>query len=320
MLCGREHDVSLWARDPAVATAINRDRRNPKYLSESALPTSVRATADLDEALSGKELVVLAVPSHGLRDVVSEGLPSIAPGALLVSTAKGIETETGLLVHQMLAEVLPEEHHPRIVALSGPSFAREIAEEKPTVVTVACREEPYAISVQSMLSCPWFRCYSHTDIVGVELGGAMKNVIAIAVGMCDGMEAGTNARAAVMTRGLAEITKLGIRLGAEPTTFLGLAGMGDLVLTCTGDLSRNRRVGLELGLGRSLPEILEGMGQVAEGVKTTQAVCRLAARLGVEMPIAELVRGVIDGELKPADAGAALMTRQLRSERDDYQA
>ena len=278
----------------------------------------MRATTDLAEALADRELVICAVPSHGLRDVMRDAAPHLGDGAILVSTVKGIEHDTGLTMHGVLEDVLPESHHPRIVCLSGPSFAREIANRKETVVTVACREETYAISVQSELSCPWFRCYTHTDVIGVELGGALKNVIAIATGIADGMEGGHNARAALMTRGLAEITKLGLQLGAEPTTFLGLAGMGDLILTCTGDLSRNRRVGLELGSGRKLPEILEAMGEVAEGVNTTRAACQLAQRVGVEMPIAETVRAVLDGELTPLDAGRQLMTRQLRSERDDY--
>jgi glycerol-3-phosphate dehydrogenase (NAD(P)+) len=181
-------------------------------------------------------------------------------------------------------------------------------------VTLACREEAYAISVQTALSCPWFRCYTHDDVVGVEVGGALKNVVAIAVGMCDGLGRGLNARAGLMTRGLREITRLGEVLGANPLTFLGLSGMGDLILTCTGDLSRNRRVGLELGKGRPLAEIVGGMNQVAEGVRTTYAVCALADRLGVDMPIARGLRAVLEGELTPDDAGQMLMTRQLRSE------
>jgi glycerol-3-phosphate dehydrogenase (NAD(P)+) len=215
----------------------------------------------------------------------------------------------------VLAEVLPEEHHPRITCLSGPSFAKEIAERKKTVVTVACREESYAIAVQTTLSCPWFRCYTATDVMGVELGGALKNVIAIAVGVCDGMELGLNARAATMTRGLAEITRLGVAMGADPLTFLGLSGMGDLMLTCTGALSRNRKVGIELGRGGKLDEILAGIGQVAEGVRTTRAACDLARKVGVGLPIAEMARAVLDGERTAAEAADLLMTRQLGSER-----
>jgi glycerol-3-phosphate dehydrogenase (NAD(P)+) len=320
MLCARENDVTIWARDAEVAHAINTTRRNPKYLTDVEIPPGVRATTDLAGALADRELVICAVPSHSLRDVMADASQHIEEGAILVSTVKGIEHDTGLTMHGVLEQVLAEPHHPRITCLSGPSFAREIAQRKATVVTIACREETYAISVQATLSCPWFRCYTNDDVVGVELGGALKNVIAIATGIADGMEGGHNARSALMTRGLTEITRLGIALGAQPTTFLGLSGMGDLILTCTGDLSRNRRVGLELGRGRKLPDILQDMGQVAEGVRTTRAVCRLAERIGVEMPIAETVRAVLDGEVAPLEAGVQLMTRQLGSERTDYTA
>ena len=314
LLCTRQGEVRLWARDPASAEAIERDRRNPRYLRDVPIPESVHATADLETALWGAELVVLAVPSHALRDVAVAARPYLTPGAVLVSTVKGIEDGTGMLMHEVLEDALPDEHHPRIVALSGPSFAAEIARQLPTVVTVACREEGYAISVQATLSCPWFRCYSATDIVGVEVAGALKNVIAIAVGIGDGQGMGHNARAALITRGLAEITRLGTRLGADPTTFLGLAGMGDLMLTCTADLSRNRRLGVGLGKGRRLEDVQAEIGQVVEGIRTTHAACRLAERLQVELPIASMVRRVIDAELTPAEAGQALMTRQLRSE------
>ncbi len=316
ILCAREHDVRIWARDPELASAINREHRNPRYLSDIEIPERVRATADLAEALEGRELVILALPSHALREVMGSAAPHLPGEAILVSTIKGIEVETGLTVNQVLQEVVDAAHHPRLVSLSGPSFAREIAQHKPTVVTVASREEPYAISVQATLSCPWFRCYSNTDVIGVEVGGALKNVIAIAVGMSDGLEQGDNARAALMTRGLAEITRLGVNMGADPLTFLGLSGMGDLLLTCAGNLSRNRTVGLELGRGRKLEDILGEMNQVAEGVRTARAVSRLAAQRGVEMPISEMVRRVLDGETSPADAGRALMGRQLRSERE----
>ena len=317
MLCARENDVTLWCRSADMAEQINHDHRNPRYLKGATLPESVHATANLEEALKGKELVLLAVPSHSLREVISKAQPYLSEGAILVSGVKGIEYETGMTMHHVLQDVLEEAYHPRIVCLSGPSFALEIAERKPTVVTLACREESYAVSVQATLSCPWFRCYSHTDIVGVEVGGALKNVVAIAVGIGDGMQQGHNARAAMMTRGLAEVTRLGVKMGAESATFLGLSGMGDLLLTCTSDLSRNRRVGLALGQGRNLDDILEEMGEVAEGVHTTRAACRLAKRLGVELPIADLVCEVIDGHCSPREAGERLMGRQLRSEREE---
>lgn len=319
MLCARERDVALFARNSAVAEEINRDRRNPDYLTDIELPERVRATTDLADALENAELVVCAVPSHALREVMARAAPHLEPGAVIVSTVKGIEHETGMTMHQVLGDVLDPDHHARVVCLSGPSFAREIAQRKPTVVTVASVEETWAVSVQSSLSCPWFRCYSNDDVIGVEIGGALKNVVAIATGISDGLETGHNTRAALMTRGLAEITRLGVQLGAKPTTFLGLSGMGDLVLTCTGDLSRNRRVGLALGEGRKLEEIVEELGQVAEGVRTTRAACRLAARVGVELPIAEMVRRILDGEQTPLEAGHGLMTRQLGSERFDLE-
>lgn len=314
ILCARGHDVTLWARDRTLAEAINQDRRNPRYLEGAEVPARVRATPDLEDALRDREIVICAVPSQGVRAVMAEAGKALAPGAIVVSTIKGIEPGTCFTMHQVLEDVLPPRHHGRIVCLSGPSFAREIAARKPTVVTIACREEQYAVVVRDTLSCPWFRCYSNTDVIGVELGGALKNVIALAVGISDGLGLGHNARAALMTRGLTEITRLGVRLGAEALTFLGLSGMGDLVLTCTGDLSRNRSVGLELGRGRRLDEILAGMSEVAEGVRTTDAACELAARTGVELPIAAMVREVLSGTLAPAAAVEKLMTRRLNSE------
>lgn len=314
MLASRQHDALLWARDEDVVRGIERERRNPRYLREIELPPELRATTRLEEALRGRELVIVSVPSHALRGVLAAALPHLEPGAVLVATMKGIELETGMTMNQVFEDVLPEEFHPRVVYLSGPSFAREIAQHKPTAVTVASRELGYAISVQATLSTPWFRCYSHDDVVGVEVGGAVKNVVAIAIGMCDGLEMGLNARAALMTRGLHEITRLGVALGANPLTFQGLSGMGDLFVTCTGHLSRNRRVGIELGRGKTLERIIAGMDQVAEGVKTTYAVCQLAGRLGVDMPISTAVRRVLLGELAPKEAGFQLLTRQLRTE------
>lgn len=316
MLVGRNSDVRLWSRTADIADAINREHRNPRYLNEALIPESVRGTTDLEEAIRGAELVICAVPSHGLRDVMSQVDSYLSPDAILVSAVKGIELETGMTMSQLLADVLDPVHHPRITVLSGPSFAHEIALQKPTVVTIACKQENYAISVQATLSCPWFRCYSQTDTIGVELGGALKNVIAIAVGMCDGLDMGHNTRAALMTRGLAEITRLGVALGAKASTFQGLAGMGDLILTCTGDLSRNRRVGIALGQGQKLEDIIAELGQVAEGVQTTRAACQLSERVGVELPIAQGVREILDGVRTPEEAGASLMTRQLRSEID----
>lgn len=309
-----DNDVTIWARDPQTALAIEEKRRNPRYLDDIELPETIRATHDLEQALAGRELVICAIPSHGLRDVIRRAAPFMDPEAILVSTVKGIEVESGMLMHQVLEDVLDPAFHPRLVALSGPSFAHEVAEHKPTAVTLACRQESYAVAVQDVLSRPWFRCYTHSDVIGVEVGGALKNVVAIAVGMCDGVGMGMNARAALMTRGLREISRLGEALGADPLTFLGLSGMGDLLLTCTGDLSRNRNFGMELGRGRSAREIISGMSQVAEGVRTTSAACALATRLGVDMPIAYAVQSVLSGKSTPWEAGGRLLARQLKSE------
>jgi glycerol-3-phosphate dehydrogenase (NAD(P)+) len=315
-LCAREHDVRIWAREPEIADAINRDHHNPLYLADIELPEGVRASSNLAEALEERELVICAIPSHGVREVMSKAAAWLPDEAIVVSTVKGIELGTWMRMDEVLREVLAPVHHPRLVFLSGPSFAREVADHRPTAVTLACWVESYAISVQQSLSTPWFRCYTSTDVIGAELGGALKNVIAIAVGICDGLDLGLNARAALMTRGLREIARLGVELGADPLTFQGLAGMGDLVLTCTGDLSRNRTVGLELARGRTLADIVTGMNQVAEGIRTTRAACALAELHQVEMPICRGVRMVLDGEIPPQDSVRYLMSRQLRNENE----
>jgi glycerol-3-phosphate dehydrogenase (NAD(P)+) len=219
-----------------------------------------------------------------------------------------------MLMDEVFRDVLDPVHYSSLTILSGPSFAREIADGQPTAVTVVCREEAYAISVQQSLSSRSFRCYTGTDVVGVEIGGALKNVIAIAVGVCDGLGFGLNARAAIMTRGIREITRLGVAMGADPMTFLGLAGMGDLVLTCTGDLSRNRRVGLALGAGQQLADVLDGMDGIPEGVRTTEAACELGRRYSVELPIASMVHDLFQGRISPIEGAQRLMSRQLRSE------
>ena len=314
VLAAERHDVTLWSRSSDLADAINRERRNPLYLSEIELPPRVRATADLEDALRHRELVICAIPSHGVREVMGAAAPFLEPDAILVSTVKGIEVDTWLTMDEVLRDVLEPVHHPRLVFLSGPSFAKEVAARKVTAVTLACHDETYAISVQESLSCPWFRCYSHDDVLGVEIGGALKNVVAIAVGICDGLGLGLNARAGLMTRGLREISRLGVAKGANPLTFLGLAGMGDLILTCTGDLSRNRSVGLALGKGKSLQEILGEMKQVAEGVRTTYGACALAEASGVEMPIAAMMRAVLENKIPIKSVPELIMTRQLRSE------
>jgi len=316
MLCGREHEVRLWARNPATAAAMNRERRNPGYLQDAELPEGVEATSDLAYALEGRELVICSVPSHGVREVLKRCAHLLPADAILVSTVKGLEVGSWKRMDEVLREELAPSQHPRLVFLSGPSFAAEIAQGQPTAVTLACEVESYAIAVQQSISSAWFRCYTSADVIGAELGGALKNVIAIAVGICDGLGLGENARAALMTRGLREITRLGTRLGADPLTFLGLAGVGDLLLTCTGDRSRNRRVGLALADGQSLEEIVNGMREVAEGVRTAQAARALAELHEVDMPISVGVSRILAGEISPREGAEFLMTRQLKNENE----
>lgn len=314
ILLGESHDVTLWARRPELAADIERDRRNPAYLAEFALPPGVRATSDLTSALRDRELVLCAVPSHGVRAAMTEAAPHLPAGSIVVCATKGLEEASGLTMNRVLEQILSDAWHPRLVALSGPSFAREIALGRPTTVTLGCREETYAIAAQTTLSSARFRCHTSDDPLGVQLAGATKNVVAIAAGVSDGLELGANSRAALLTRGLAEITHLGVRLGANPLTFLGLAGVGDLVLTCTSDLSRNRQVGLALGRGRNIAEILASMREVAEGVRTTRAVTTLASRVGADVPVAAAVESVLAGAASPIRALETLMTRQLESE------
>lgn len=316
ILAGGAHDVVLWARSPELARAVAATRHNPRYLSEFALPEGVRATSDLAEALADREFVVCAVPSHGVRGVLTQAAPAIPQGAILVCATKGLEEESGLTMNQVIAGALGEAWAPRVVALSGPSFAREIAAGRPTSVTLASTEESYAMAVQATLRTPRFRCDTSSDPLGVQIAGALKNVVAIAAGLSDGLSLGPNSRAALVTRGLHEIARIGVRLGARPLTFLGLAGVGDLLLTCTTELSRNHGVGLELARGRKAMDVLASMREVAEGVRTTYAACRLAARLGTPAPVAEAVRQVIDGEETPERALGALMTRPPESESD----
>lgn len=314
LLAERGYEVSLWARDPKLAHAINEHRRNPRYLIDFVLSERIRASASLANALAGKEVVLSVVPSHGVRDVWTRAAEHLEPGALVISASKGIEVDTGMTTSQILRDLLGPEPAERVVVLSGPSFAREIADRRPTSVSVACENESFAIAAQSILSSPLFRCYSNTDVIGVELAGALKNTIAIAVGVVDGMGLGLNARAAIITRGLAEVTRLGVRLGADARTFLGLSGVGDLTLTCTGDLSRNRQVGLEVGRGRKLDEILGDMTQVAEGVRTTKSAWQLAQKHGIDMPITENAYLVLYEGKDYRQAVIDVMTRQLKSE------
>lgn len=313
----RRHPVMLWTRDPAQALEIREARRNRRYLPEAALPDGIEASADIDQACEWLgdgpgALAVLATSVAGMRPVLGQLSGRLRPGvAGLVWLCKGIERETGSLPHLVAAEALPGHGH---AVLSGPSFAQEVAAGLPVALTVASRSEFLRRAVQQALHHGAARIYGSDDVIGVELGGALKNVMAIAAGACDGLKLGHNARAALITRGLAETARLGMALGARAGTFTGLTGLGDLVLTCTGELSRNRRVGMELGKGRTLQEILADMKQVAEGVKTATSARDLSKKFGVELPICEQTYCMIHEGKNPRQATVELMTRQPRSE------
>ena len=311
VLAGRGADVRLWVREPVLAAAIERTGENARYLPGVALE-GVAATTDLARALDGARLVVSAVPSHVVRAVMGAAAPHVDPEAIVVSASKGIEEGTLKRMTEVLAEILGGER--RLAALSGPSFAAEVGRGAPTAVTLAARDAAVALAAREAFFAPRFRVYTSEDVVGVELGGAVKNVVAIATGIADGLEYGHNARAALITRGLAEISRLGSALGGQRLTFMGLAGLGDLVLTCTGDLSRNRTVGLRLARGEPLESILGGMGQVAEGVRSTRSVRDLAGRIEVEMPIVEQVYEMLYHAKSPQVVVEELMTRESKPE------
>jgi glycerol-3-phosphate dehydrogenase (NAD(P)+) len=306
--------VDLWVREEEVFRRIREERANPVFLPGVPLVADLHPVRTHREAVSGKTLVVMVVPSHVFREVLRGVIPHLEPGTVLLSATKGIENETGMTMSQIAEALLAGNRLESLAGIGGPSFAREVARGKPTAVTVACRDLELGIRLQRLFSTESFRAYLTDDLMGVELGGALKNVIAIAAGIADGLEVGLNARAALITRGLAEMTRLGTALGARPATFAGLAGMGDLVLTCTGDLSRNRTVGLQIGRGLSLQEILSGMNMVAEGVKTTLSAFELARKTGVDMPIVEQVYLMLYEGKDPREAVRDLMTRALKVE------
>ncbi len=308
------HAVKLWARSREVAETINREHVNPVYLPEVRIPESLVATNELDEALRGAELVILAVPSHAIRNVLEDMTPLVQANTTFISATKGIETHTGKRVSQVLDETIGREFTPQFVCLSGPSFAKEVVAGHPTAVVAASKSSELSRMVQSDLSFENLRIYTNDDVVGTELGGSVKNVMAIAAGMVAGLGFGSNSVAALITRGLAELSRLALREGAKLETLMGLAGLGDLVLTCTGNLSRNRFVGQELGKGRSLQQITSGMNEVAEGIKTAAALKKLSSRLEVEMPIANEVYAVLYEGRPAKDAATNLMTRPLRVE------
>lgn len=313
LLARNGHDVKLWAYEPDVVETINRKRENVRFLGGHQLSASLEAVGDVGRAVDGAELVTLATPSHVLRRIVKSAAGSLPLGALLVVATKGIENGTLCLMTEVAEQEVPGA---TVVALSGPSFAVEVVSGQPTAVVVASAREEAAAATQRAFSSAYFRAYTHSDVIGVELGGALKNVMAVATGIAEGLGLGFNARAALVTRGLAEMTRLGSALGAQQSTFAGLAGLGDLVLTCTGSLSRNRAVGVELGKGRKLDDVLRDRETVAEGVITAQSARALAAREGIEMPIVDTVNRVLFEGQPARSAIAALMTRELRAEVD----
>lgn len=314
LLARNGHDTMLWALEPDVVQSVNARHVNERFLAGAALDPSLRATGSLSEALADAAIVCIAVPSQFLRSVLKRPDCRFADGAVVGIASKGIERNTLALMGDVVIEEAP--HH-SVVALSGPSFAAEVVARQPTAIVAASTDISAAERMQEAFSNSTFRIYTSNDVIGVELGGSLKNVMAVATGICEGAGYGFNSRAALITRGLAEMRRLGIALGAQPVTFAGLAGVGDLVLTCTGSLSRNRAVGIEVGQGRTLEEALAGKETVAEGVATTQSALALAEREGVEMPIVSMAHRVLFDGHRAVDAVKELMARELRAEQDE---
>jgi glycerol-3-phosphate dehydrogenase (NAD(P)+) len=304
------HDACLWGRDPALVSDLRARRANAVYLPDITFPEGLRVTADLAEVLRDTEFIVAAVPSHGTRAVLRDAAPHVRPGATIVSATKGLEQETLFRMSEVIEQEIGPEAN--VAVLSGPSFASELARQLPTAVSVASANHAVVAQVQAEFRAPYFRLYGTDDVVGVEIGGALKNVIAIAAGVVEGLGLGHNALAGLITRGLAEIARLACAAGARRETLAGLTGLGDLVLTCTGSLSRNRHVGAELAQGRPLHDVLAGMKMVAEGVRTTEAALALGRRHGVELPIASQVAELLAGR---KDARTALYELRLRPQR-----
>lgn len=307
-------DAWLWARNPQLAETVDREHTNPEYLPGIPLPERLRATSSIEEACRDADVVVMGVPSHGFRAVLEQARPCIGPDVPIVSLSKGVEQGTELRMTQVVADVLTGHRRDRIGVLTGPNLAREVAEGQPTASVIAMEDEQAATDLQRVFMTASFRVYTNPDVVGCEIAGALKNVIALGAGIAHGLGYGDNTKAALITRGLAELARLGIALGGDPLTFSGLAGMGDLVATCTSEKSRNRTVGVALGQGRALDDIVAEMKMVAEGVKSTAAVLELAARHRVEMPIAEQVGAVLYEGRHPEEIVPALMLRAAKPE------
>lgn len=310
----KPHAISLWAHESEIVDSVRARRVNEIFLPGFELPEAVSATGNIAEAVQGAGIILGVMPSQHARELYSRILPHVSPGAAVVSATKGLEPESLLRISEVVAQSGSETQRLRVAAMSGPSFAREVARGDPTAIVIASKDASLAAEVQEEFSGPTFRLYTNSDIAGVELGGAIKNVIAIAAGVTEGLGFGHNTLAALITRGLAEMSRLGIALGGKMETMSGLAGMGDLVLTCTGALSRNRSVGVELGKGRKLEEIIGSMRMVAEGVPTTAAARTLASRMGIEMPITQQMHAVLYEGRAPRDAIRELMERRLKGE------
>jgi glycerol-3-phosphate dehydrogenase (NAD(P)+) len=314
VLAQKSHQVRLWVFEAELAEWINQSHRNPLYMPEFELPSSIRATHSLAESLADADLAVLVVPSRHFRAICEEMKSNLRPETIVVSATKGLEIQTLCRMSQIIEEVLPGHKAANVAVISGPSFAKEVARGNPTAIVVCSTESNLAEHIQGEFSSPSLRLYTSNDMVGVELGGAVKNVIAIAAGVCAGLGYGSNSLAALITRGLAEMTRLAVACGGKPFTLAGLAGMGDLVLTCTGELSRNRAVGMQLGQGKTLHDITSGMRMVAEGVPTTHATLALARKYHVEMPITEQMDAVLNRGKDPREAIRELMERPLKNE------
>ncbi|NGQ94590.1 NAD(P)H-dependent glycerol-3-phosphate dehydrogenase [Brevibacillus sp. SYP-B805] len=311
------HQVTLWVRDPRAAEEIQTTRANEKYLPGVTLSPAIAATSDLTEAVSGRKAVILALPSHAMREVVRRLADLLEPDVLLIHATKGFELESLKRMSEVIREEVPAAIGERLAVLTGPSHAEEVILRSPTTVVVASDCEKSMLAAQDLLMTPYFRVYTNADMIGAEIAGALKNIIALGAGLSDGLGFGDNAKAALLTRGLAEITRLGIKLGASPMTFLGLAGVGDLIVTCTSKHSRNWRAGYMLGQGMPLDDVLRQMGMVVEGVRTTHAAEKLARREGVDMPITRTIYGILFEGKSPRQGVEELMGRDRRFEMGD---
>ena len=314
LLAEKGDQVTLWAKEPEVVKGINQEHRNPLYLKKYQLSAQLKATNDLKEVIKEKDLILSVSPSQFVRDLTKQAVPFLSSDPIIVNASKGIENDSLMTMNEVLREELPKKFHSKLAFLSGPSFAEEVVQKTPTAVTIASQNPNIAEEVQKIFFTEFFRTYTSDDVIGVELGGSLKNVIAIAAGISDGMGLGHNSRAALITRGLGEMTQLGVKMGANPITFLGLAGMGDLILTCTSNMSRNHTVGVKLGEGKRLKEILKEMTMVAEGIKTARSANDLAKRENVELFICQKIYEILYKDANPKEILGEIMSRSLKPE------